>query len=231
MSRTMLAHKWGAVPPPRRELPWSPVETRAWPCFIAQFESGVYCGPAIAVQASSECNADGEHLRGRRVCVQLRMARRTDAVAPKDRDSLFHTHRSSCLKIPRPVGVAVSIASVSDRNFTPRPRNPPSIAIRPRNPRPSRSSFHTLSKARPHNGTWLGGTFVVSWSSGRPSRSCAGFYAKPGVSPRSKIFMQRSRAGRLVVAPDGSSVTRTAKRGSASPNFIGCGFRPETYRF
>ena len=44
----------------------------------------------------------------------------------------------------RPVGVAVSIASVSEWNFTPRARRSSSIVIRSRRLRPSRSSFHTI---------------------------------------------------------------------------------------
>jgi len=45
----------------------------------------------------------------------------------------------------RPVGVAVSIASVSEWNFTPRARRSSSIVIRSRRLRPSRSSFQTIS--------------------------------------------------------------------------------------
>ncbi len=67
----------------------------------------------------------------------------------------------------QPVGALVSIASVSEWNFTPRARGSSSMVIRSRKLRPCRSSFHTMS-----------------------------------VSPISRFFRQRRRAGRFVVAPD-----------------------------
>jgi len=47
--------------------------------------------------------------------------------------------------IARPVGISVSIASVRDRNFTPRCFKSSSIVIRLRKLRPNRSSFQTVS--------------------------------------------------------------------------------------
>jgi len=48
----------------------------------------------------------------------------------------------------RPVLFAVSIALMSEWNLTPRARRSPSIVIRSRRLRPSRSSFHTINIAR-----------------------------------------------------------------------------------
>ena len=70
----------------------------------------------------------------------------------------------------RPVGVSVSMCSVSERNFTRRCLRSSSMVIRSRKLRPSRSSFHTIS-----------------------------------VSPALSVLRQRSRAGRLIVAPDNPS--------------------------
>jgi hypothetical protein len=48
-------------------------------------------------------------------------------------------------RMARPVGVAVSIASVSEWNFTPRARRSSSMVIRSRRLRPSRSGPHTIN--------------------------------------------------------------------------------------
>ena len=96
--------------------------------------------------------------------------------------------RSSSARTPiichmaRPVGVSVSMASVSDRNFTPRCFRSSSIAIKSRKLRPNRSSFRTVS--------------VSPWSGFFKQRSKAGRLVVATVRRRGHCFLSTAERRR-----------------------------------
>jgi len=98
---------------------------------------------SISLRAWSACCADSSRLR------PIRTPRAIAAARPAFVRSCIND-RSSSASIPtichmaRPVGVSVSIASVSDWKATPCAFRLSSRAIRSRNDRPSRSSFQTV---------------------------------------------------------------------------------------